>query len=630
MSETLEATGDAASAEERKAFDLLERKPIRAREMAQRILQQRPQAVVARFVLAAALHYSEADFPRALYHLRQALHSFEDRYGKKPTPMQPWRWHARMLREQAALHGDLEEHEARLQSIRRYNTLYEPDMLAERAWSLMKLRRFEAARRAAEEGLVSGESRQQEMALNALCAIEFEAGQDRKSYRACRKALEYSEIERGQASAVDLTNFAEASRSLFKLDEAERILLQATKAPLAWYGNPWLELGELYTREARLPEAWHALKQIHKYRSRRPPHVQNADRNETWRGLAAFLLAAGYPEGALQMTDKALVMPDRRGHNSRNPAQDRAIIALIDHSARRAKAERLLERAAALPWYARAVPWLQASWLRFQAWVSRKRAARWLTSDADLVGVLRIGTAQSAVMPPWLLGELVDAVGPTTLEAALRRAARLERRPGAQAYYQAVRTEVALMQGEPGRALRHSARALEGLNPAEKMLRARVHALAGQSAAKLGKARRALAHFDKAFQLDAGVLRRLGIELPVAQIQARSSADKARAAALLRSPRFTQSAPGLQLTVRDDGKRLQAELRGPRGQVWAKAEVRRKRSQRAEVWAAQSVELQHRLFSPAIDLAQADIHSLDGSNRVSRNPGRDLFGMDGM
>jgi hypothetical protein len=55
----------------------------------------------------------------------------------------------------------------------------------------MKLGRFEEARMSARQGIASGDPEQIRIALNALCAIEFEAGNDRASYSACRQALDY-------------------------------------------------------------------------------------------------------------------------------------------------------------------------------------------------------------------------------------------------------------------------------------------------------------------------------------------------------------------------------------------------------------------------------------------------------
>src|SRR5207344_186663 len=99
--------------------------------------------------------------------------------------------------------------------IARYNELYDPDMVAERAWPLMKLGKYKEAHLAADLGLATGRVSERIISLNALCAIEFEAGNDGQSYDACKRAID-DNIASGGVSAVDLTNFAEASRSLFK------------------------------------------------------------------------------------------------------------------------------------------------------------------------------------------------------------------------------------------------------------------------------------------------------------------------------------------------------------------------------------------------------------------------------
>ena len=90
----------------------------------------------------------------------------------------PWRWHSRILRELAFTHGDLEHHREKVLFIERYNEIYDPDMIAEQSWPLMKMGKFDEARAAARMGLADGSPRQTEVALNALCAIEFEAGND--------------------------------------------------------------------------------------------------------------------------------------------------------------------------------------------------------------------------------------------------------------------------------------------------------------------------------------------------------------------------------------------------------------------------------------------------------------------
>ncbi|HEX2679476.1 MAG TPA: hypothetical protein VHM19_22650, partial [Polyangiales bacterium] len=411
---------------------------VRAREMADAILKKHPDSFVAHLVIGYVNHYSEADFPRALFHLQHALGLFERRYGSMPPPDAPWRWHLVLLRELGNVHGTLEHYSERLALIARYNALYEPDMVADRAWPLMKLGRYKEARAAAMQGMaISDRPSQRAMALNALCAIEFEAGNDGASYDACKRALDDARMGGSAVSAVDLTNFAESSRSLFKLDEAEQVALEATEAEPSWYGNPWMELAELYTREGRFGEALASLKKIPEYRSHRPPHVRDADRNETRRAIASFLLVVGKPDEAIEVTERALVLPDRRSHNSRDAAQDRIVVALLDRRAKRLAAEELLEDAAGEPFYKRPWAWMQATYLRLRGFTSAALVERLLRDEARLAGIFRIGTAASAVMQPWLAGELVRVLGAGVVEETLAHARARDKRPGAAAYYDA-------------------------------------------------------------------------------------------------------------------------------------------------------------------------------------------------
>ena len=109
----------------------------------------------------------------------------------------------------------------------------------------------------------------------SLCAIEFEAGDDAKSYEICADAVEYGSSHFGSATAVDLGNYAEAARAVFRFDEAERLLTEASKSGLSWYGNPWLELTDLYMRAGRFAEALSALREVPRHRATRPAHVRD-------------------------------------------------------------------------------------------------------------------------------------------------------------------------------------------------------------------------------------------------------------------------------------------------------------------------------------------------------------------
>ncbi len=620
-------TGYEPTAAEREVWLLVDaEKYIAAREKAEAILARDERSFVAHMALGFAHHYAENNLPRALFHLDRARALFEGRFDMSKPLEASWRWHAALLRELGAVHGEMEHHAEKLAYAARFNELYDPDMIAERAWPLMKLGRHQEAHLAAELGIASGRPEQRTIALNALCAIEFEAGNDGASYDACKAAVDDSTERAGMASAVDLTNLAEASRSIFKLDEAERLSLEAADAPVSWYGNPWMDLGELFVREGRFGEALSALKKVPEYRMQRPPHVRDADRNEMRRAIASFLLLLARAKDASELTGRALAAPERRAHNSRDPAQDRIVLALLDRRARLVEAEQRMERTAGEPWYRWPVAWWEATWLRIEARRSAALVERLIEGEDRLVGAFRLGTASAAIMPPWLLGELVELLGAGVAEEALARARAGDRRPAAVAYYDAVGAEVAWNRGDPKRALSLADKALAHVGQAEVLLRARVHAVAADAAQGLAEYARAATHYDAALQTDPGVFRRLGIPLAVKfQTKGGSVADDA-AAMLARSPRLRAEKSELSVRIEANASGGRACLGGSQGQVIACVEAK---SQSTDDARAQAARIAHKfleqVFVPAVDLTQADINSLDGANLVDRNALETLF-----
>ena len=607
--------GEEAEGEELALWELVERQRyVKAREDAEEYLAEHPNSYVAHLVLGMAQHYGEANFPKALFHETHALRLFEALEGVQPTPSQPWRWHARILVGLTRAHGDLEHYDEQLRLMYRYNELYTPQLKAELAWPLMKKRQFDEARLAAEDGLATGDPYQIERAKNALCAIEFEAGDDAKSYEVCADAVEYGSSHFGSATAVDLGNYAEAARAVFRFDEAERLLTEASKSGLSWYGNPWLELADLYMRAGRFAEALSALREVPRHRASRPAHVRDSDRNEARRSLAAFLLLMGRPDEALRITDKAAVLPDRRAHNSRDPQQDRSIVALLDRQARLTLAEMTVERATAKPFYLRWWARGEALWLRFEAWMSARQVARFLDDEARLVGTFAIGTARSAVMPPWLLGELIGALGPGVVRAAIADVAKEDPRRGATAYYGAVLAEVSLAQRDYEQATEHAQQALKGLQPGDALLRQRVVAVLASS---LSDPRETTALYEEVLAADPGLFRRLGWALPVEVQSSNTEIDRALAKAVMRSPRFERSSNGLRIQV--DG--AQICLFGRTGTAWGCSEAELAENETGDSYAQRIVDSFHdEIFSPRVDLSRIDINSLDGSNRVTRNP----------
>ena len=209
-------------------------------------------------------------------------------------------------------------------------------MVAERAWPLMKLGRYREARLAAELGLATDRAPvERVIALNALCAIEFEAGNDGAELRRLQARDRRRPQPAARVSAVDLTNFAESSRSLFKLDEAERVSLEATDArrlvvrqSVDGSGRALPAPGPL----RRSAERAQARARSTARSARRTCATRTATRLR--RALASFLLVlATRATRRSTVTGRALAAPERRAHNSRDPAQDRIVLALLDRRA---------------------------------------------------------------------------------------------------------------------------------------------------------------------------------------------------------------------------------------------------------------------------------------------------------
>ncbi|MEO0325022.1 MAG: hypothetical protein AAF447_18825, partial [Myxococcota bacterium] len=386
------------------------------------------------------------------------------------------------------------------------------------------------------------------------------------------------------------------------------------------------ELAELYLRGGRLPEALGALQEVPAYRMRRPAHGRESDRNEQRRVMASLLLTAGRPEAALEVTEKALVAPDRRGHNSRDPAQDAAVAALLDRVVRRDLAARRVEAAVGEGVGARLGAALEAAWLRFEGWLSGRRALDALADESTLVGVHRIGMASAAIVPPWLLGDLSSVAGAGIARAAVRRARAGDAREGAGAYYDAFAAEAALEAGDEARCVELAERARAALGEGDALLRARVTALEAEASRRLRGVSAALPAYDAALQLDPGTFRRLGFALPV-RVAARGDAVAEEvASALRRSPRFDVGDVGFALVVDATAAGGRVCLRDGAGGELGCAEVQPTTDDDVDSLAARLAdEAQRVLFTPAIDLSQADIGSLDGSTQSRRGALDDLL-----
>lgn len=622
----------AQTADEQEALRLYNGdKPLAARTLADRILARDPDSIVGHYVLGCVLREAEGSLPRAMYHLGRAREIYETRYGFNRPPGAPWQLHRDVLFAIQGLAGEMEEHEYQLHVLDFYDYLYDPDLLAEHAWPLLHLRRFNEARDFARRAIATNDAWQQSLGRNALCAIEGEARQRQAQYTACLEAFQHAQrraqgvTDTNPATAPHVTvhayNAALAAWSVLRHDEVERLAIEGTRRLEFTTANPWRLLVRLYVDQGKMAQAVDALREMQRWRVRQPAYLRDQDRAETDAAVATALLVAGEAEVGVRFISRALERPDRRGLVSSNAEQALGAHALLRRALLRTQAELDREAAVARGLGGRVTAWLRSLARRLDAWPDDERVTSVLADERRLDSTLRF-YLRGGIEPvaPWLVGDLVDVLGAGVVSVALADVRREEQgNPAMTPYYDALEAEVLLAQGETSRALVLARRALDALPASEALLHARVAAVAAEAARAEGY--EALSHgfYERALQKDPGTLRRMGLAVPArVLVQARGDVAEALGAAIERSPRLRRSERGFRVTVTGDARGLRVCLASATGSDLGCSETRPERGEPSERFVVRAAEQFHRtVFATRMGLSTQDLRSLDGTTTIN-------------
>lgn len=597
-------TGPYAPSEREQAVYRLydEGKLITARREVDALLEQEPYSILGHLVLAQVLRQSDGDLPAAMRHMGRARELFETRYSTFPLPEDaPRELHRELLFAAQGVAGELEQFEYQLELLDFHDALYKPKLIAEHAWPLMRLRRYDDARGYAKQATESALDHVRSLGKNALCAIEGEAGQRQPRYEACLAAFEDAEArarvepvtagpDQRTPLAVHAYNAAMAAAAVLRPDEVERLALAGTQRLDFTPANPWRLLVRLQIDQARIGEALASLQEMQRWRQRQPPYLRDQDRAETDVAQATLLLAVGRTGAGLRLVDRAIARPDRRGLSSSTAEQAAGAHALLRLALRRADAEVRAERATwdagpeaspkppqrpadgegegeAAPAEPAGESVLAPVERLGQDLADRERIRGLLDDEERLVATFRVYLLGGLEpVPTWLQGDLVELVGPGVAAVAIERARWRDPDPAFASYYDALTAEVALAQGDDARALAQVELALRGLPSSEVLLRARVAAIGARAAAAEGDEAAARRYLATVMQLDPGTLRRQGLALPVVIRNASSGPVGAEVAARLRSsPRLREESGGFEVRVEGEARRLRICVSSPEG-----------------------------------------------------------------
>lgn len=590
-----------------------QRKYVQLLERSLDALRRHPDSLVARYLLAAALHRGEGSFPLSQRHLEEARNIADRRGGYWRLTAEEQKVYIAVLDELVWICGETEQYREQLDLIDKVRDEIGQDWSSSKGWPLMKLGRLDEARKLMLAELHSKDVDVRVRAMNSLGAIESTAGNLEASHDWFSKTIEEARNSKNNTAATDYKNRAEAAWPLLRFEDVERDLLESSKHfSRGTYSNPWSDLALLYLAENKLPAAAEAASRMRDWDRASEANVEAHRWNLDESVLAMVLLAAGHDASALATLDGVARRPDRQGASTTDPVEAEICLLLVHEEALRINRERAWER---LSW-SRPVQWLPVLWqaasLSARAWTARSRLRSLVMKNDRLDWLLRPNMVDSTV-PEWIRPAAAGALG---RGMALERVRKLlDRKDPAslreRAYLLALLGEGEVRGGDVRAGAEALTAALAGLPSQEVMLRARVHGLLAEALDRAGRAAEARPHYLQAFEADPRVFRALGFALPVT-IRSDGDAAGAKAASWLGlSVRFRQGS-GFVVDVRRNGAALEAALIDPSGAVLARAAAPRSGDAR-ESARMLCREVHKRFYAARLDFEQAGFGSLDAS-----------------
>jgi tetratricopeptide (TPR) repeat protein len=607
---------------------------LTARRLAEEALAANSASLVGHYVLGCALREAEGAPASAMAHLGRARELYETTWSvAPPSEGAPWELHREILFAIQEVAQELEIDGYRLSIIEYYDALYEPDLHAQRAWTLMRLGDIEGARAATEAGTNTVDPSSRSLALNARCAIETVVGTRATRLEACAAAFDNA-ARRAQADtatdpmhstnvAVHAYNAALAAMATGDAERAAEFVVAGTRRLAFTAANPWRLLVSIQLASGQMNDALTSLRRMDDWRSRQPPYLRDQVRADTEATFATAMLAAGENEAGLAAIDRALAQPDRRGLVTSDAdsalgghALLRRALRLLDNTAR---AEQIAcgDDDARLPWRAR----IDRAWAT-SADAQRIRGV--LANRERIEGTFDVYSSRGLTdLPTWLMGDLIDVIGPGAFESAVDDARRDTDNEAFAAVYEALLAEASYRRGRNERALEHADRALGALTEAESMLRARTALVAAAASADLGRRDDSLAWLVRAWQIAPSMVRILDVPIPAVVRSAGSALDDEVAERIRGSARFDRRENALVVDVSGDLTTVRSCLLLPDGTTLACAETTREEGESdADYTARACVDAHARLFGPPIRVSTVDLGSLDGTTSVNQEAAR--------
>lgn len=540
---------------ERRALEICDalslKQTVKARELAQQWVREKPDLAAAQFAFSEILFTIEGNMPRALYHLNKAEELTGFSSLAEALSSSDYQWHYLTLSQLSYVHQLMGDQLKSLAYLDLISDVYGQDVESFKGWPLIKLKDFDGARASANKVLESDTSdRAKARAWNTLCAADLASLAPIESMTACERAIGEDDSN-GSSDTVYLSNAAEVSLSLLRIDEAEAYLDKATRYlnPES-VADPWIYKLYLTMNQGRFDEARTALDRMLVWREQQEPIVSTMNRAEHFLVSANFLLLAGYSQDAIKLTATALNQPDRNGSYSADDSQKDSYAALVNMMSNRAEYQVLLENRATLNWRESFDSLITAFSLQLAAWRAERRAAALFANLDVLQNRLRPYAPLDVHIPEWVEPEIVKIIGTGVMSNILDQALSNGAFQLNKGYYHAYRTEISSLDNNTQATLSAGQQALALLPQQEVLLRARVTARVAEAAFDASNIDEAVKMYEIAYQQDPSILRRLETSLPVKIVADESLFSDLTKSFLVKSPRFREVDSGLILEIK--------------------------------------------------------------------------------
>jgi hypothetical protein len=598
------APGMAITSDEQAILNELDReKFIKARELAQKLIAKDKNSFIATYALAIVHHEEEGNHARALFHIRAAEKLLYKR-GLEPS------WHIKVLREESAILSEMDNTDEQIRVLDRHARLYPPGNPSRKIWPLLKEKRYDEAKKLAEEVATSEDANERLTAHNGLLTVWEEQRLREEAFQAGRVATEHF-----PNSCIIHRNAGILAWERFKPQVAEEWLLHGTNARDNDCGEtPFTDLAWHYLLAGEVNQAVSALKKANGV----PIAKRNRARYVIMRRalLADLLHVLGKPDQAERLAREVYEQPERTGTTSNSAAISRLTRTMRYWLALDAKLNYEAEKAS----YRGIASGITArTKLALERWEVRRALFQLSADEQALLTITRPNLGDFHIAR-WTTGGLVEILGSGVMQTAVANARALDAKfPEATPYLDALEGEIAYRTDDLPRALELADKALAGIPSADGLIRWYVMAWQADARWREGDHEKALAGYHEVLLKLPSALRILDLALPVTITHDGSGRAEEAADAIADSPRFEHSSNGFQISLTSQGKTLTACLSDKHGMQFACASSDKDVETALDAFHAAA-------FSPKVAVTQADLNSLDG-NTSSRTADQVLEGL---